>query len=772
MQLQPSPMQSSNLTGWKNEPSILVLKQDLEMAKPAHDALVRNIDRWNDLMQVKGTAKPAKVKGRSQVQPKLIRRQAEWRYSALTEPFLGSQKLFKIEPTTFEDVKSAQQNELLLNYQFRTKLNRVKLVDDYVRCTVDEGSCVLRAGWKRVTVRVKQEVPAYDHLELTTEEQAQAFQQALEMRESDPRTFAEQAPPEMVAALDFYDESGLPTTAVQNGTKTVDVEKVLENKPTVDVLNPRNVYIDPSCQGDLDKALFVIVSFETSQAELKKEPKRYKNLDRVNWETSTPATEYDHAASGNQDITSTNFRDLLRKRVIAYEYWGFYDVDGNGMLKPFVATWIGDTMIRMEENPFPDEKLPFVVVPYLPVKRELFGEPDAELLEDNQKILGAVTRGMIDLMGRSANGQQGFAKGMLDPMNRRRYEQGQDYEFNPNLTPDAGLIQHKYPEIPGSAITMVELQNAEAEALTGVKSFSGGISGQAYGEVAAGIRGVLDAASKREMAILRRLAKGFVELGNKICAMNAVFLSKEEVVRVTNDEFVTVKREDLKGNFDLQVDISTAEIDDMQAKDLGFMLQTIGPDEDPAMRRMILAKIARLKRMPDLAKNIETYKPEPDPMQEKMKELALLKAQAEIDELQSKIELNRAKAAEARSNKDKKDLDFVEQETGTTHERNMQQDRAQSEGNQNLEVTKALLRPKKPEESKPDIEAAVGFNQLSDRLSGKSASSELEMGAPPVDTTLERDELDAGGDPRYSIGSRFFDPSADPATNPNLNIGA
>ena len=396
------------------------------MAKPAHDQLIRNIDRWNDLMQVKGTAKPPKVKGRSQVQPKLIRRQAEWRYSALTEPFLGSQKLFKIEPSTFEDVKSAAQNELLINHQFRTKLNRVKLVDDYVRCTVDEGSCVLRVGWKRVVIKVKQEVPVYDHLELTTDEQAQAFQQALEMRSGDPRMFSEKAPPELIAALDYYDEEGTPTVAVQSGTKTIDIEKVLENKPTVDVLNPRNVYIDPSCQGDLDKALFTIVSFETSQAELKKEPNRYKNLDRVNWETSTPVTEYDHASSNKQDINSTNFRDNLRKRVIAYEYWGYYDLDGSGRLKPFVATWIGDTMIRMEENPFPDEKLPFIVVPYLPVKRELFGEPDAELLEDNQKILGAVTRGMIDLMGRSANGQQGFAKGMLDPVNRRRYETGQD----------------------------------------------------------------------------------------------------------------------------------------------------------------------------------------------------------------------------------------------------------------------------------------------------------------------------------------------------------
>ena len=66
-------------------------------------------------MACKGKSRPTKIKGRSSVQPKLIRRQAEWRYSALTEPFLGTNKLYKVSPLTFEDARSAKQNELLPN---------------------------------------------------------------------------------------------------------------------------------------------------------------------------------------------------------------------------------------------------------------------------------------------------------------------------------------------------------------------------------------------------------------------------------------------------------------------------------------------------------------------------------------------------------------------------------------------------------------------------------------------------------------------------------
>lgn len=750
-QLSPDKNTTSGpakLTNWANEPTIQQLAADLEISKESHDSQMVKINRWNNLTAVKGEAAPPKVKGRSSVQPKLIRRQAEWRYSALTEPFLSSKKLYNVKPVTFEDADGARQNELVLNWQFRTKMNRVKFVDDFVRSVVDEGTGIVQTGWIRETVTIQEEVPVYSYYAIENEEQLQALQQAMEMKEADPRSYEEQVDPAIKAAVDYYAETQQATYAVQVGTQKVPVEKPLVNKPTLEVLNPQNFYIDPSCNGDVEKALFAVVSFETNKAELQKQPKRYKNLDRVNWEANTPITNPDHETKTPQTF---QFKDALRKRVVAYEYWGFYDIHGDGRLVPIVCTWIGDVIIRMEENPFPDQKLPFTLVPYLPVKRELYGEPDAELLEDNQKILGAVFRGMIDLLGRSANGQQGMAKGMLDPLNKRRYENGQNYEFNPNLTPQAGIIEHKYPELPQSGLVMANLQNQEAEALTGVKAFSGGLSGESFGDVAAGIRGALDAASKREMGILRRIAKGFVDIGQKIVAMNQVFLSSEEVIRVTNRDFVTIKREDLQGTFDLETDISTAEVDNQKAQDLAFMLQTIGNNMDLSITLMILAEIADLKRMPELAEKLRTFKPQVTPEQEEMQKLQIEELRLKVEELRSKVELNRAKAAEAMANKDKKDLDYVEQETGTTHARNMQQTKAQARGNQDLQVTKALTTPTKEGEKRPDIEAAIGFNEISDKLNTTGQ---------PEDTPEIPDQLPI--DNSQQVGGEEFLPEALP----------
>ncbi|AWY03372.1 portal protein [Escherichia phage phi G17] len=746
----PDPAQSEKLTDWAKEPSIQLLKGDLESAKPAHDAIMTQIREWNDLMEIKGKAKPPKVKGRSQVQPRLVRRQAEWRYAPLSEPFLSSSKLFKLTPVTFEDELAARQNELVLNYQFRTQLNKVKLVDDYVHSVVDDGTGIARIGWERKTVKIKTETPVFQLYPIENQEQADVLQQALQLQAENPREYDETMPEDIKEAVNYFNETGEATYAIQTGVTEVEVEKALVNRPTVEMLNPNNVVIDPSCNGDLDKALYAVISFETCKADLMKNKDRYHNLDKIDWESSSPMTDPDHESKTPSDF---QFKDSLRKKVVAYEYWGFYDINDDGSLEPIVATWIGSTLIRMEKNPFPDGKLPLVVVPYMPRKRELFGEADAELLGDNQAILGATMRGMIDLLGRSANGQRGYPKGMLDTLNRRRYDDGQDYEYNPMQgNPSQSIMEHKFPELPQSAIVMTQMQNQEAESLTGVKAFSGGVTGSAYGDVAAGIRGALDAASKREMAILRRLAKGMADIGTKICAMNAVFLSEKEVVRITNEQYVEINREDLKGNFDIEVDINTAEIDNQKSQDLGFMVQTLGNTVDQSITLSLVAKIAELKRMPDLAHELRTWQPQPDPMEEQLKQLAIQKAQLENEELQSKIALNMAKAKEAASAGDLKDLDYLEQESGTKHARDMEKQKAQSQGNQNLQITKALTTPTKEGETTPNISAAVGYNTLTN---GNSPQ--------------ERD-LAAQQDPAYSLGSQYYDPSQDPSSALGMNL--
>ena len=659
-QTQGSTEDHKPLTSWAKEPSLRDLKQNLEDAKPIHEAQKGKINEWLDNLNVTGKAKVKTPAGNSAIVPKLIRRQAEWRYSALSEPFLSTDDLFNVKPVTWEDREAAQQNQLLLNHQVNTSLDKTNFIDEYVRAAVDEGTVIVRVGWEfeEESYQAREPIVEY-HVNPAFAPTHEFIDQ---LKQNSPSQYATDVPDELKQAHDLSLERGMPLEPKILGYRDVTKTRVIKNQPTAEVCDYRNVIFDPTCKGDLDKASFLGYTFESSKAELEKEGE---------------------SDEGSQNF---NFNDDARKKFVVHEYWGFMDVDDSGVLKPIVAAWVGSTLIRMEENPFPDKKIPFVVAQYLPVRRSVYGEPDGALLEDNQKVIGAVTRGMIDIMGKSANGQTGIRRDMLDATNRRKYEKGQDYEFNVNVDPRQGVFMHTFPEIPASAQFMLQLQNQEAESLTGVKSYSSGVSGASLGDVAAGVRGALDAASKRELGILRRLSNGIVKIGRKVISMNSEFLSEEEGVRVTNDTFVTVRRDDLTGNFDLKLAISTAEEDNNKAEQLAFMLQTVGPQEDPTVRRMILGDICRLRKMPDLAKKLGDYEPQPDPlMQEKLQlEVELLRAQIAREnglasQSQATAQLNSAKtnteAAKAENisaNTDQQNLDFVEQESGVKQERDIQ----------------------------------------------------------------------------------------------------
>jgi hypothetical protein len=462
-------------TDWANPPTLKDLKQDLEAARPGHDSHVRDVNRWRGLRDAEKQA--PKKSDRSSIQPKLVRRQAEWRYSALSEPFLSSQDLFKVSGRTFEDVEKARKNALVLNYQTRNQMDRVSFIDEYVRAATDEGSAILRTGWNLETRKITEEEPIWEYIEAQDPEAYARLVAAVELATENPNEFWD-LPEDLQEAVRYFQEHGQAVIAEIVGYETVHTEEVIANHPEAELIDPENIFIDPACKKEIKKARFVITTQEMAKTDLVKNP-NFKNIERIQWGKTKIHGNQDYTPPEDESTRATDVSGEARKTTVVYEYWGYWDIHGDDIAVPIVACWVDDILIRLEESPYPHKELPFVLVPYMPRLRKLTGEPDAELLEDNQAILGALTRGMIDLMGRSANAQQGIPKGLLDTMNRRRWERGDDYEYNPQLgNPQQAILTHKYPEIPNSALLMLNMQNQEAEALTGVKAFSGGMSGE------------------------------------------------------------------------------------------------------------------------------------------------------------------------------------------------------------------------------------------------------------------------------------------------------
>lgn len=1020
--------QIKNLVDWKNPPTVKDLKNDLIEAKSNHSLHVQNVDNW--LSDLKGNLKVKPKEGRSKIQPKLIRKQAEWVYASLESPYLSSQDIFDVNPVSHLDEEAAIQNGLVLNKQFRVDIPRVKFINKFVRTAVNTGTVIIKLGWEEVidNARVEVEVPVYPS---STEELMGFLQQQIETQAMSQE--------EAQALL----QSG---QLIQIGVEYKEQiqEQVVVNRPVVQIRDSRDVIIDPTCEGDIDNARFIIDSFTTDLSSLKKDG-RYSNLDCIPSSEFNSIVDNGYMNDESKD-SSFSFKDKPRQKLRVYEYWGYWDIDDSGIVKPIVASFVGNVMIRLDENPYPDKKLPFVIVQFLPSNdNSVYGEPLAELLKDNQNIIGAVQRGMIDLFGNSANGQQGIAKGWLDPINMQKFKNGDNFEFNPLGDLRASYYMTSYPEVSSSTFNLINFQNAEAEALSGIKAFSQGISGDALGAMldletdvpmydgsfkkvkdlvpndvligkdgkatkietlfaidypkiayelefsngakviaggehkwsvtdshmrkyktvdtdymydqiqknrsvyiprikridmngsypdvdpycigywlgdgnsyrsnivtmdmevvdrfkcnykvvedqhttnskavsyniyskntqhnrdaetgrylpdntsfefhlrtlgllkiyggekhipeqyfsapyniklellrglmdadgyahsgsfnvftqtesrlkddiirllksmgispkiskvrtakqlnaykknnpsclqivsrkdayeigfscvdnpffitrkackyktpkqisnyrlvnikivdkslmrclqvdssdhlfavtkdyilthnsVGGIKSALDATAKRELGILRRFSDGLINIGNKIIKMNSVWLSDEEIIRITDNEFVTIKRDDLAGNFDLSVTISTAEEDAQKASELAFLLQTMGNTAPFEVTKMLLSKVATLHKMPKLAKMLDEYEPQPDPLlqEEQQLKVELLKAQianeqakamenqVDVELKQAKTESELAKAGKLGSEKDYNDLNYIERATGLQQERDLE----------------------------------------------------------------------------------------------------
>ena len=636
------------------------LKQDLSSAKDMKAAIDQRVAERRDIYN--GKLYGNEEEGKSKIVVKLAKRQSEWGHAKIKDPFVSTPEIVKCNPVTFEDVQAARQNELLLNYQFCRQFDRYKFMTKAIKVLDVDATLVVQTGW------------VYEDEEIT------------QMTD--------------VVEVDEYGNEFITTQRVP----TIRVKK---NQPTARVCRSEDVFIDPTCQDDIDNAQFVIFRYETDLSTLKKDG-RYKNLDKLKEAGDELSSDEDFDP---EDETEFKFSDKARKKLLVYEYWGNYDIDDDGEVEPIVCAWIGGTIIRLGSNPYPDKKPPFIVVPFSSVPFQLHGENNIDLIEDNQKVITATTRGIINNMAQSTNGQVGIRKGALDAIQRKKFFSGKNFEFNGS---PADFWQGSFNQIPGSAFDMMALQNNEAESLTGTKAFSQGLTGNALGNTATAARGVMDATASRTLDTVRNIAENLIKpLMRKWMAYNSEFLSEEEVVRVTNSEFVPIRRDDLAGNIDIDISISTAEDNSMKMQELTFLLQTLGNTLPFELTQKVLAQIARLSRQPELEKDIEAFKPQPDPMAEQMKQLEMAKLQAEVQYLQARAfaaqasageddadkaeklaqaELKRAQARKLMSEADNLDLKFIADDGQVKHQEDLDKEQLKHQQKLELEDMKRLAR--------------------------------------------------------------------------------
>jgi len=655
-----APASSDKFVDWKNAPTYKDLNADLDAARPDHEKYVAALQKYR--VNYNGGKDIKALPNRSTVKSMLIRKQSEWRYPVLEEPFLNTINMFDVKPRTGEDENGAIQNAQLINYQWNVKVDRTAIVTKMVRNYEDEGTAIIQTGWNAEyeDQMVEVEKPVY----ATPEESVMMLDMLVEQGEMT----AEQR-------MQFL-QSGQP---MQKSVELVQEEQsvLTENHVTYEVKDNESVIVDPTCGDDLSAAGFIICEYETNISELKKfeyekdeetreETGYYHNLDSLKG-MGNEESQYKRIHGEDKLENDFVYSDEARKKLTAYEYWGYWDINDDNVLVPIVATWIGTVLIRLEKSPFPFDGLPFDAAANLPLKNNWRGEPSGILIVDNQEQIGRMTRAMNDMVSRQAIGQT-FISDQIFPNRTEKdsYTNGRTTYYRHGMDPKRDIYRDQVDNIDNTTLSVIAFNEAAAESITGTRPF--GSSGISTTGGATGIRSATDATAKRELSALRRLSGSLIlGIGRKTVMMNQAFMSEEQVIRITNQEYVTVNREDIQGEYDLIADVSTPEKDNEKSQDLGMIMQTNAATMDPKLAQKVLGKIVRLKKEPGLADDIENHVSEPSQQELEAHNAAMEEAamrqkllQMQILEMAKKIENYDANILEKTSR--------VEENAKDTHE--------------------------------------------------------------------------------------------------------
>ena len=594
------------------------LQQEFKEAKNAKAVISEKMSEWENRYNAKPLGN--EKKGKSKYVSKDIKKLLKWQLPIILEPFVNTTEIVRTTGTTPQTAQKAQKIEKLLNYQFCRQFDRYNFMKKAIKLLQKEGKVVVRTGWQ-----------------IKTEKKI-----------------------------------------IQTQAGSVEVNATIINKPDAIIRKNENIFIDPTADGETPE--FIIERYETTISNLR-ENKHWFNQKAVeklaqkkiltddNSDTALgtirEVEEYERGDDNNFEPT-----DKSRTKVEVYEYWGKYDINEDGIAENIVCAWSEDVVLKLEDNPYPDNELPFVMCDFDPEPFMNYGDSAIEDLIDNSKLITIIKRGLIENMAAANMGQKGMPKGALDTINKKKFNNGENFEYNKNF---GEPWQDEYHNIGQTPLAMLQMLEDDNESL-------GGITKNSLGEKTPNLSATqatqIESATQRRMLdLVRNIAENLVKpLLRKWLSYDIEFMSPQEFIYITGEEPIIIDKQDLDGSVHIEMQVTTQAVDDQKAKQLAFLLQTSQQAQDPEITKMLYIKLLKLNKMFEEAKMLEEYQPKPDPTQQQTVQLELAKLQTEIESLkvkslenQADIKLKLAKAQEVGSKADLNDLNYVHKATGQDH---------------------------------------------------------------------------------------------------------
>jgi hypothetical protein len=591
------------------------LRHDFKEAKSAKTEIDEMINEWNDLYygirRNKDGERIRSKPNKSSIVMKEVAKQIEWQKPNVTEPFTSTR-----HPIQLVDPKDQQRSRVLekwANHQFTQEFDREEFMDQLADVVLREGTVWVQTSWE------------------TREENERLVVPRISMEE----------------ILQNPEE---PTEISQNADGSFKVEynkkALVANNPYSEVQRNEHIFPDPSARTEKELRFMCKIALLTipdirnipgiDQAKVDILESRVTGEDKEN---TALGQERDNNAQSYGYSNSYEPNDVSRKHIRIVCYWGYYDLNGDGIPEPIIAYWPEKYEIDLgiEENPMPDKAIPFDRSVYSARPFSLWGNALAFFLGDNQKAKTGMVRGIFDNMSLANNGQKFIARGALDYINFKRMNNGERYIITNK--PDA-ITDGAYNSIPTSVFETLKMFTKESEDLSGVSSGGPALSNSNASKD--GQQAQLTMSQQRMAAMVRNLSNLLRKIISKWVTMAEVFLTDEQILELfTPEEQVDMNVFTIAKKAKVKVRVGTEVNRNMKLQQYNMLMQqakVLEGELPPGAMKSMVAEMYDLFDMHEDATKLRLYTPQPSEEEIALQQLQLQNAQLENVKLQTEIQ--------------------------------------------------------------------------------------------------------------------------------------
>ena len=561
---------------------VRIVKADIERGKEVNEAESAFRSANYDAYRAKGDGKKERA-GHSRIKCSDIMDTIEWMMPSFIKAFAGTTESISISPQNEEDVAKAEKLERLLNWQFMGRhCKGFTVIYEWVKSCLIYGTSVIKITWQDKYIKKGFDLP------IATDDQIYQMQgddmvkdldgepqdiQAGTVIDEDILALANTDP----TLLNYIGQVNSQSMQVQPVAldnfrvwRNVHGKKLIKSYsgPLVEVISPEDFYMDPEAKS-IEDAQFVIHRVWRTYGYLKEKERDgiYSNVDEVkawldrdkeSYINSERAQRYNSADAidpANYAIDSED-KQIARHKLEVFEWWGLLDLTDEGYQEPYLVVFCGETILRMELNPYGHGQPPFEVLRPMLDPFKFTGVSVPELVGEFQAVKTALFRQILDNVSYQNNGAW--------LVNRNA---GVDINALLNMRPNTivrsnitsgAVVPLTPPNLQGYPLTMIELVDSMLQKRTGVTSYNQGLDANSLNKTATGITKIMDASVQRIELQARVMAEtGIKPAFQKILMLNQQFMDQTVVIRVFNKP-LEISPDDLIGDFDVSVDVGGA----------------------------------------------------------------------------------------------------------------------------------------------------------------------------------------------------------------------